>query len=126
MDELGLHSLLAIKTGHRGFPKKLLVEKVKAERFSKCFMQTVVDLEVGPTTFDAGAFMDKKPLLVLSTCGTSLDAEKQKRVRTEYDAAQGFRRTTYEVAQPGMHDMYRRNFNGVDLFNRDCFGSLSL
>jgi len=27
---------------------------------------------------------------------------------------------------PGMHDTYRRNFNGVDLFNRDCFGSFSL
>ena len=25
-----------------------------------------------------------------------------------------------------MHDTYRRNFNGVDLFNRDCFGELSL
>jgi hypothetical protein len=25
-----------------------------------------------------------------------------------------------------MHDTYRRNFNGVDLFNRDCFGSFSL
>jgi len=25
-----------------------------------------------------------------------------------------------------MHDTYRRNFNGVDLFNRDCFGSYSL
>lgn len=76
MDELGLHSLLAIKTGHRGYPKKLLVEKVKGERFSKCFMKTDVALEVGTTTFFAGAFMDKKPLLVLSTCGTSLDAEK--------------------------------------------------
>ena len=27
---------------------------------------------------------------------------------------------------PGMHDTYRRYFNGVDLFNRDCFGSYSL
>lgn len=25
-----------------------------------------------------------------------------------------------------MHDTYRRNFNGVDLFNRDCFGEHSL
>lgn len=25
-----------------------------------------------------------------------------------------------------MHDTYRRNFNGVDLFNRDCFGTYSL
>ena len=126
MDELGLHSLLAIKTGHRGYPKKLLIEKVKRERFSKCFMETEVDLEVGPTKFFAGAFMDKKPLLVLSTCGTSLDAESATRVRTEYDAEHGFRRSTYDVAQPMMHDMYRRNFNGVDLFNRDCFGSWSL
>lgn len=25
-----------------------------------------------------------------------------------------------------MHDIYRRHFNAVDLFNRDCFGSHSL
>lgn len=25
-----------------------------------------------------------------------------------------------------MHDTYRRNFNGIDLFNRDCFGKHSL
>lgn len=28
MDELGLYCILAIKTGHRGFPKKHLVEAV--------------------------------------------------------------------------------------------------
>ena len=25
-----------------------------------------------------------------------------------------------------MHDLYRQNFNAVDLFNRDCFGKYSV
>lgn len=29
MDELGLYSILAIKTGHRGYPKKHLIAKVQ-------------------------------------------------------------------------------------------------
>ena len=47
MDELGLYSILAIKTGHRGFPKKHLINKVKDERFKKHFMKVDVNLEVG-------------------------------------------------------------------------------
>jgi hypothetical protein len=59
MDELGLYCILAIKTGHRGFPKKHLVEAVKGQRFTAKFMRTDVELEIGTTTFYAGAFMDK-------------------------------------------------------------------
>lgn len=85
-----------------------------------------VALEVGTKTFYAGAFMDKVPLLLVGTCGTSLDGEPVRRDRVEYSPAGGFTRTSYNVSQPGMHDTYRKNFNGVDLFNRDCFGELSL
>ena len=54
-----MYCILAIKTGHRGFPKKHLVEAVKGERFTAKFMKCDVELEIGTTTFYAGAFMDK-------------------------------------------------------------------
>ena len=126
MDQHGLHSILAVKTGHRGYPKAQLIDAVQGTRYSKKFMKVEVDLEVGPTTFYAGAFMDKIPLLLVGTCGTSLDSAPVRRERVEYSREGGFVRTAYNVAQPGMHDLYRRNFNGVDLFNRDCFGEFSL
>lgn len=125
MDELGLHSVLAVKTGHRGFPKQRLIEAVRGERFSQHFLKVDVQLESGVRTFYAGAFMDKIPLLLVGTCGTSIAGERVTRHRREYTEGR-IVRSTYEVAQPGMHDTYRRNFNGVDLFNRDCFGSHSL
>lgn len=125
VDELGLFSILAIKTGHRGFPKAHLISKVRGERFTKHFMKCEVELEVGKTTFYAGAFMDKIPLLLVGNSGTSLPAEEVTRDRTEWVEG-GFVTTKYKVRQPVMHDTYRRNFNGVDLFNRDCFGEWSL
>jgi hypothetical protein len=96
MDELGLHSILAIKTGHRGFPKRHLIEKVRHQRFTKAFMKVEVSLEVGVHTFYAGAFMDKIPLLLVGTCGTSLDAEEVTRDRTEWVEG-GFVTSRYKV-----------------------------
>lgn len=96
MDELGLYSILAIKTGHRGFPKQHLISKVKGERFTKAFMKVEVDLEVGKRTFYAGAFMDKIPLLLVGSCGTSIDAEEVTRDRTEWTEG-GFLTTRYKV-----------------------------
>ncbi len=125
MDELGLYSILAVKTGHRGYPKKRLLNSVKDQRFKKSFMKVDVELEVGKKTFYAGAFMDKIPLLLVGSCGTSIDADEVTRDRREWVEG-SFVTSKYKVRQPGMHDTYRRNFNAVDLFNRDCFGDHSL
>jgi hypothetical protein len=125
MDELGLHSILAVKAGHRSYPKQHLINKVKGARFTKAFMKVEVELEVGMTPFYAGAFMDKRPLLLVGSCGTSLDAAEVRRDRREWSGG-SFVTSHYNVRQPVMHDTYRRNFNGVDLFNRDCFGEHSL
>ncbi len=86
MDELGLHSILAVKTGHRGFPKQALIQKVQGERFRKAFMKVELELEIGKTTFYAGAFMDRRPLLLVGSCGTSIDAEEVTRDRREWVA----------------------------------------
>lgn len=32
----------------------------------------------------------------------------------------------YTATQPHMHDVYRKNFNAIDLFNRSCFGIFSM
>jgi hypothetical protein len=64
-------------------------------------------------------------MLLLTTCGTTLMGPAVTRVRRVYEEGE-VKRTEYQIAQPNMHDIYRRHFNAVDLFNRDCFGSHSL
>ena len=84
MDEMGLHSILAIKTGHAGYPKQELVAAVQGQRFSNCFKKIEVNLETGTRCFFAGAHMDKKPMLLLASCGTSLPGDTIRRERTEW------------------------------------------
>ena len=64
-------------------------------------------------------------MLLVATAGTSLPGETVVRQHHEFRDG-GVVLTEYECTQPGMHNQYRRHFNAVDLFNRDCFGSHSL
>jgi hypothetical protein len=80
-----------------------------------------------PRTFVCGAHMDKQPMLVLATCGTSLEAGELHRQRTIYDqelCQTVIWRATAE--QPMMHGDYRGKFNGVDINNRHCHGPGSI
>ena len=98
---------------------------MKDTRFSNAFMKLDVNLDHGECTFYAGAHMDKKPMLVVTNCSTSLPGQSVERKRREFvDGV--IVCSKYVCTQPEMHDMYRRHFNAIDLFNRDCFGSHSL
>lgn len=97
VDLLGLHCILAVKTGHRGYPKEELINKIKGERFKSAFMKIDVELETGLRTFYAGGHMDKKPMLLVATCGTSLPGTEVKRQRREFVGG-SIERTYYRVA----------------------------
>lgn len=124
-DELGLYTILAVKTGHAGFPKQMLKDGIMGERFSyKCY-KTDVELEKGTWTFYASGFMDKKPLLLVANCGTTFFEKEVTRHRSKFEGG-AIRKSHYQVSMPNLHDIYRRKFNAVDLFNRDCFGKKSV
>lgn len=125
MDTLGLHSILAIKTGHAGYPKASMIAAVEGERFKSHFKKIEVELDSGVRTFFAGAHMDKKPMLLVASCATSLPGEEIKRDRREFIDNEVVR-TSYTCSQPVMHDLYRRYFNSIDLFNRACFGNYTI
>ena len=65
--------------------------------------------------------MDKKPMYLVATCGTSLPGEVT--IRRTHGTHAG-PAPSYELPQPNMHATYRKYFNSVDLFTRDCFGPL--
>ncbi len=62
-------------------------------------------------------------MYVVASCGTSLITEvAHRRTRNPKSTAP----PTYELPMPEFHALYRRYFNAVDLFNRDCFGPMSV
>ena len=117
-DVFGFHSILAVKTASAGFPKKRLREQLGERRGSHCCMKVDVKLESGTTTFYASGLLDKKPMYVVATCGTTIVTEVAARKSMSTPAGV----VEYEVPFPEMHALYRRYFNAVDLFNRTCFG----
>lgn len=123
-DEMSLHSIMAVKTAHAGYPKTKMREALGSTRGThKCFkvevkMDNKEDLE-----YYASGLLDKKAMYVVATCGTSLITRvAQRRTRNPKSQAP----PTYELPMPEMHALYRRYFNAVDLFNRDCFGPKSV
>lgn len=121
-DELHLHSIMAVKTAHAGYPKKKLAEALGGERgATKCF-KVEVEMDRELMTFYASALMDKKPMYVVATCGTTNITHTAKRVSRRARGNRG----AYDLEFPEMHALYRSYFNAVDLFNRDCFGVLSV
>ena len=42
MDVLGLYCILAVKTGHRGFPKQELIRQIRPTRYSSAFKKVTV------------------------------------------------------------------------------------
>lgn len=71
----------------------------------------------------ASGLLDKKAMYVVATCGVSTITQvAQRRSRNPKSTGP----PKYELPMPGMHALYRRYFNAVDLFNRDCFGPRSM
>jgi hypothetical protein len=113
----GLYSVMCVKQGCAGYPKKELLEACK-ERGDQMFMQVKVVFDDGvERPVLAGAHMDKKPLLLCATCSTSLPGEPKVRYRSRLHNGV-VEKSTYTLEQPQMHALYRANFNAVDMFNR--------
>lgn len=74
-------------------------------------------MERGEMDYWASGILDKKPMYVVSTCGTTLITHVAMRESGG---------ETIEVPFPEMNALYRQYFNGIDLFNRDCFGPRSV
>lgn len=112
---------MCVKTGSSGFPKRKLLQSMQQRGDTKFFESRVV-LELGgdrtvTKKIFAGAHMDKQPLLLCASTGTSLPGERRERNRAVFHGGE-IRRDTYYLDQPDVHATYRQNFNAVDKFNR--------
>ena len=70
--------------------------------------------------------MDKEPLMLCASIGTSLPSEQKVRYRHKLVRGE-LVKTTYTLDQPDMHAQYRKYFNAVDKFNKAALqpGTLS-
>lgn len=121
-DVHGLDSILAVKTASAGYPKRRLREALGGVRGRRASFMVEVQMDRGVVPFFASGVMDKKPMYVVASCGTTLVTEVAQRKTAD---AHG-KIKTVEVPFPEMNAIYRRYFNAVDLFNRSCFGPRSM
>ena len=68
---------------------------------------------------------DKKPMLIISTCGLTLPGPVRRRDRYLWKDGAIVHRT-WRLEQPHMMAVYRANFNAVDRLNKETFGRASL
>ena len=67
--------------------------------------------------------MDKKPMVLVATVGTSTNAvQALKRVRYRWKQDQGTMQRTYYLIHSVVHSIYRMYFNVVDVHNRSRHG----
>jgi hypothetical protein len=73
----------------------------------------------------AAGHRDKKPMLVVSTCGMLLPGPKRTRHRYKYSGGQLISQK-WTLDQPHMFAVYRANFNAVDRMNKMSLGRNSI
>lgn len=128
---MGLFSVMVVKNGTKGFPKNALLQKVQREgefeRNQRAYAIIDINVEGHKKRLQAAVHVDKQPMVLVATCGTSQDAEEITRHRSYYDPDAGaVVKWTGQLQQPQIHELYRSNFNAVDLFNRLAFGPGSI
>ena len=134
---LGLRSLDMyfvgnVKTGHYACPKQYIKDRCLV-RGDQCFVAK--DFPVRPVRSQeatqktckviVGGHCDKKPTVLVGTRGMSTQGKTMTRY---YRAWVDGRVQTdkYTLDQPHMHELYRCNFNSVDIFNKLALGPNSL
>jgi hypothetical protein len=74
--EFGFRGILSLKTAHRGYPKKYMLSKIP-NRGDVYAMETKVNLgyegEGEELSIYAAGHRDKRPMLLVSTCGLLVD-----------------------------------------------------
>ncbi|NBX97432.1 hypothetical protein EBQ81_01010, partial [bacterium] len=118
--DVGLYAIVCVKQGCAGFPRAALREVLK-QRGDVAFFEATVGIDKGGRKefkkVYAGGHMDKQPLIVCFSTGTTLPGEKKVRHRSKLQQGEVVK-AQYTLEQPQVHALYRKYFNAVDLFNK--------
>lgn len=118
--DVGLYSIMCVKQGCAGYPRATLRQLLQ-NRGDKVFFKTNTLFDDGEEVrvrpIFAGGHMDKQPLMLCASTGTSVAGEQRVRYRSKLVNGQ-LVKSRYTLDQPKMHAIYRRYYNAVDLHNR--------
>ena len=130
-----LHFVGNVKTGHKHYPKSYMQQRVQT-RGDTCFMKKTFDAEPRfggqppPSGWPqvqlfAASHCDKKPCHLIATRGSSIPGKQKIRYHRRFENG-NLVAQRYTLQQPVFHELYRNNFNAVDVFNRQAIGPNSL
>jgi hypothetical protein len=128
----GLYSILNVKTHTKNFCKKELRAAARGEHRNHAHndmaYRQIPSMQIqGKSTIFTGAFhMDKRPMTLLGTTGSSKEAPPVMRRRLYMTDEGDLVRWTGELQQPFIHYIYRSHFNAVDVHNKLCVGPRSV
>jgi hypothetical protein len=116
--KVGIWCMMNIKGCHKLAPKAWCLSHLR----DRGDTINLVNEEFGVPLLLSG-HMDKKPMVLVATVGTSDNAvQALKRVRYRFKQDEGVLRRTYYLIHSVVHSMYRRFFNVVDVHNRSRHG----
>jgi len=127
----GLFSITNVKTHTKHFCKKELwvdarCGRAKHERDDRAYRQLVLKVNGTDTTFTGAFHMDRAPMTLLGTAGSSQEAPPVMRRRVFMSDEGDLVRWTGELKQPDIHYIYRSHFNAVDVHNKLAVGPRSV
>jgi hypothetical protein len=124
----GFFSITNVKLQTRNFCKKELWADAGGkpwQRDARAYRQTTVHIEGKEVTFVAAFHMDKAPMTLLATTGSSGEAPLVTRRRVYMNEFGDMVRWEGELRQPVVHAEYRSLFNAVDVHNKLALGPRS-
>jgi hypothetical protein len=125
----GFFSITNVKTQTRNFCKKELWADAGGkpwERDSRAYRQVTLQVAGRRVTFTGAFHMDKKPMTLLGTAGSSDEAPLVTRCRVYMNEFGDMVRWEGELRQPMIHAEYRTYFNAVDVRNKLVLGPHSV
>jgi hypothetical protein len=120
-----------VKTHTKHFCKKqlwaeALGNKRKHECNERAYRELILNIDGKVTTLSAAFHMDKAPMTLLGTAGSSKQAPPVMRRRVYMIQGADLVRWTGELKQPDICCLYRSNFNVVDVHNKLAAGPRSV
>lgn len=126
--EIGCYAVLSIKRGCKDYPKKEILQQMKTRGDVAYYVDEFKLGESGEgeqMKLIACGHMDKKPLLLAATCGTSLPGPDRQRHYARYKEGR-YQVDNYTLQQPDVFSIYRDNFATCDTFNKVALGPKSV
>ena len=123
--ERGLYAIMAVKTGHKGFPKDKLSKRLNKQGDTASYRVDVLyDDQSEEFPVYASGFFDKAKMFVVATTGTSLLKEVE-RTRIKYSKG-SVEKVSRNVQMPEFHATYLKYFNSIDVLNKLSLGVTSM